>query len=84
MSAYIQDDIYEIMTNANCKGPINPFFIQNLSEREIDAFNSYLDTSAPREELMKYTMVDHDTWLTVVSSSPPQVTIYKNGIEPLE
>ena len=72
-SLYSNDDIYSLYSAASCEGPINPFFYQTLSIEEINAFVLYIGSDG--RHLTKYTMTDHDTWVTVISSVPPQVVI---------
>ena len=70
---YSEEDSYSLYSAANCEGPINPFFIQELSEDEVRSLKLYIDDDDRR--LTRYSMQDYDTWVTVVSSVPPKVVI---------
>ena len=72
-SMFSDDDIFKLMSLANCIGPINPFFYQTLIGDVLNSFCLYIDND--NRELIRYDMIDHDTWITVISSVSPKVTI---------
>ena len=74
-SVFSEDDSYQLIKAASCDGPINPFFYQTLSQEDVKSLHLYINPWEEREAMIKYTMHDHDTWITVVSSVLPEVLI---------
>lgn len=84
--------VAQLMEEAQCTAPINPFFIQVspnqvvkpmlLSIDEFLAEAYYGEGSHKNRTLMQYIMVANGTWINVFSYSPPTIILMEEGTEP--
>lgn len=77
--AVYNDDIFDLMQQAGCDAPINPFFILTETSLIEEILNRpYFDRN--KRDFQHYVMITEDMWIDVVSSQAPTVSIKKAGV----